>query len=123
MQESTPGFSDWNVLSELLPAIVGGKMKRQPVLFALVCCLAIHAAAQADRATLSGTVTDPSGAFAAGARVEVTDAATGFRRVAVTGGAGSYSIGSLPAGTYKAAFSRPSFQTLQYDSLSLLVGE
>jgi hypothetical protein len=98
-------------------------MKRLPVLFVLVCCLASHAAAQADRAILSGTVTDPSGASVAGARVEVTDTATGFRRVAVTGDAGSYSIGSLPVGIYKAAFFQPSFQTVQYDSLSLLVGE
>jgi hypothetical protein len=63
------------------------------------------------------------GASIVGARVEVIDAATGFRRAAVTGEAGTYSVGSLPAGRYSAVFSRPSFQTLQYDSLSLLVGE
>ena len=98
-------------------------MKRLATIFVSLCCFAIQAGAQADRAILSGTVTDALGASVAGARVELTDAATGFRRAAVTGDAGSYSIGSLPAGIYKAVFSRASFQTLQYDSLSLLVGE
>lgn len=98
-------------------------MKRLPTLFVSLCCFTIQASAQVDRAILSGTVTDPSGAFVVGARVEVTSAATSFRRVTLTGEAGSFSIGSLPVGVYKAVFSRPSFQTLQYDSLSLLVGE
>ena len=98
-------------------------MKRLSTILVSLCCFAIQAGAQADRAILSGTVTDSLSASVAGVRVEVTDAATGFHRVALTGDAGSYSIGSLPAGVYKAVFSRTSFQTLQYDSLSLLVGE
>jgi hypothetical protein len=87
------------------------------------CVLTISAAAQADRATLSGTVTDASGAAMATVHVELTDTATGFHRDAITGEAGSYSIGTLAAGVYKATFSHPTFQTVQYDSLSLLVGE
>jgi hypothetical protein len=81
-------------------------MKRLSTILLSLGCFAIQAGAQADRAILSGTVTDPVGASVAGARVELTDAATGFRREAVTGDAGSYSIGSLPAGVYKAVFSR-----------------
>ena len=100
---------------------------REPQSFAIIlitlCCLPISAMAQADRASLSGTVTDPSGAAMAGVRVELTDTATGFHRDAVTGDAGSYAIGTLAAGAYKATFSHNSFQTVQYDSLSLLVGE
>src|SRR5215467_12246785 len=98
-------------------------MKRLQVLFVSLYCLAIPAAAQVDRAILSGTVIDPSGASIAGVRVELTNTATGLRRSALTGEAGSYSIGSLPVGVYRAVFTRASFQVLQYDSLSLLVGE
>ncbi len=98
-------------------------MKRLLTLLVFLCCLALSASAQADRAILTGTVTDPSGASIVGARIELTDAATGFHRVAVTGEAGSYSIGSLPLGVYKAVVSRASFETLEYDSLSLRVGE
>jgi hypothetical protein len=98
-------------------------MNRIQTILILLCCLTTSAAAQADRATLSGTVTDSSGAAMAGAHVELTDTATGFHRDATTGEAGSYSIGTLAAGTYKATFSHSSFQTVQYDSLSLLVGD
>jgi hypothetical protein len=98
-------------------------MNRIQTILILLCCLPISAEAQADRATLSGTVTDPSGAAMAGVHVELTDTATGFHRDAMTGEAGSYSIGTLAAGAYKATFSHASFQTVQYDALSLLVGE
>jgi hypothetical protein len=92
------------------------------LLMSFGCCV-IPAAAQADRAILSGTVTDPAGDAIVGARVDLTDAATGLHRTAVTGDAGSYTIGSLAVGVYRAAFSMASFQTKQYDELSLLVGE
>ncbi|HEX4165551.1 MAG TPA: TonB-dependent receptor [Bryobacteraceae bacterium] len=98
-------------------------MNRVFTILIALCCLTISAPAQADRATLSGTVTDSSGAAMAGVHVELTDTATGFHRDAMTGEAGSYSIGTLGAGTYKATFSHEFFQSVQYDSLSLLVGE
>src|SRR5215475_11542199 len=98
-------------------------MNRLTTICVSICVLAMAAFAQADRAILSGTVTDPSGAAIAGVHVEVTDTATGLRREAKTGEAGSYSIGSLAVGVYRAAFSHDSFQTMQYDSLTLLVGE
>ena len=89
----------------------------------LLSCFKIAAFAQADRASLSGTVTDPSKAAVVGVHIELTDTATSFQRSAVTGAAGSYSIGTLAAGVYKVTFSSASFQTMQYDSLALLVGE
>jgi hypothetical protein len=98
-------------------------MNRFQTILISLFCLTTAASAQADRATLSGTVTDPMGAAMAGAHVELVDTATGLRREAMTGDAGSYLIGSLPVGAYKAIYSRASFQTVQYDSLSLLVGE
>jgi hypothetical protein len=98
-------------------------IKSVVALIAIAAGLAISAMAQADRATLSGTVTDSSGAAISGVHVELTDNATGFHRDAMTGGVGSYSIGTLAAGAYNATFSRMSFQTVQYDSLTLLVGE
>jgi Carboxypeptidase regulatory-like domain len=98
-------------------------MNRIQSIMVWLCCLPISAAAQADRAALSGTVADSFGAAIAGVHVELTNTAMGFHREAVTGETGSYSIGTLGAGDYKAAFSHQSFQTAQYDSLSLLVGE
>ena len=98
-------------------------MNRIQTILIIWCCLAISAAAQADRASLPG---NRHGCLRSGdtsSSVELTDTATGFHRDAMTGEAGSYSVGTLAAGAYKATFSRASFQTVQYDSLSLLVGE
>jgi hypothetical protein len=47
----------------------GDQMNRIQTILILLCCLTISAAAQADRATLSGTVNDPSGAAMAGVHV------------------------------------------------------
>src|SRR5215472_11529567 len=98
-------------------------MKRFAIIFLLLSGFAVPSAAQADRAILSGTVTDPSGASITGASIELTNTATGLRRTTVSGDAGSYSIGSLTPGVYKAVLSHSSFQTVTYDSLSLVVGE
>src|SRR5437667_7719655 len=49
-----------------------------PVL--LFVCFILPSAAQVDRATLNGTVTDSSGAVITNAKVEATSAATALRR-------------------------------------------
>ena len=91
-----------------------------------VCLLLAFASivsGQVDRAVLSGTVTDPSGASIAGVHVELIETATGLHRQALTSEAGLYAIGSLPIGEYQAIFKSPAFQTLQYDGVRLLVGQ
>lgn len=98
-------------------------MKRFAPTLLVLFGYAVPSAAQADRAILSGTVTDPSGASIAGAKIDLTNTATSLHRATVSGDAGSYSIGSLPPGDYKAVVSHSSFQTVAYDSLSLVVGE
>src|SRR3979490_1620587 len=69
-------------------------------LFALVCAGISHAQG-ANTATLAGTVVDPSGAAIKGARVTVTNAATGATRTAVTDDSGRYNLVGLPPGQYK----------------------
>jgi hypothetical protein len=48
---------------------------------------------------------------------------TGLQRRAVTTEAGFYSIGNLPVGTYSAVLTKSAFQTVQFDSITLAVGE
>ena len=55
--------------------------------------------AQAERATLSGTVFDASGAVIVGAAVEAQNINTGIAYSAVTGEAGRYTILGMPVGT------------------------
>ena len=51
-------------------------------------------------ASLSGTVTDPSGAVVANAQVTVHSLATGDDRVVTTDSAGLYAVPSLVPGDY-----------------------
>ena len=62
--------------------------------------------AQVDRATLSGTITDPSDAQIAAATVAVESAATGLRRETTTSATGAYQLPALPPGTYTISISK-----------------
>ncbi|SFR99914.1 TonB-dependent Receptor Plug Domain [Granulicella pectinivorans] len=56
--------------------------------------------AQTSSGTIVGHVADPSGAVVIGAKVTATNPATNTSRTTVTDDAGTYSLPSLPAGTY-----------------------
>jgi outer membrane receptor protein involved in Fe transport len=66
---------------------------------------------QTFRGTVLGSVTDPSGAYVAGATVKVRNAATGIERTTVTSADGSYRVPELPIGTYAVTVSQSGFQT------------
>src|SRR6516162_3189887 len=79
--------------------------------------------AQIDRASLSGTVTDPSGAVVAGAKVDAIASDTGKEREVLTNEEGIYVIPALPVGTYTLAFSHEGFATSRYGGVQLRVGQ
>lgn len=85
--------------------------------------LAASSFAQVDRAGLSGTVTDPTGAVVVGAKVEVTSSETGFRREAATGPAGNYAFTFLPIGNYTVTVSVQGFNTVTIKDVQLGVGD
>jgi hypothetical protein len=66
---------------------------------------------QTFRGTVLGSVTDPSGAYVAGATVKVRNAATGIERTTVTSADGSYRVPELPIGSYSVTVSQSGFQT------------
>jgi len=68
--------------------------------------------AQTITGTISGDVTDSTGAVVAGATVTVEHTGTGFSRTATTTGTGSYRIPELPIGAYKVTASGPGFKTV-----------
>jgi hypothetical protein len=51
--------------------------------------------------TVSGTVTDPSGAVIGGATVTLSNAISGFTRSTTTDNSGAYSIANIPFNTYR----------------------
>jgi len=58
-----------------------------------------------------GNVTDPNGAAVSGAKVELTNVATGDVSNVMTDDRGAYSLNDLQVGVYKVAISRSSFKT------------
>jgi hypothetical protein len=68
------------------------------VLALLLACAVVFA--QGDRGTITGTVTDPTGAVIANAAIEVSNAETGVVYKTDTTATGNYTIVQVPAGTY-----------------------
>jgi len=91
-----------------------------PALLAFLC---LPLAAQVDHASLSGTVTDASGAVVQSATVETLSIGTGFRRQTVTGTGGTYEIPGLPIGVYAVTFSKQGFKPTQVNDVELVVGQ
>ena len=81
----------------------------------LLLVLSFHSMAfgQADRATLTGHITDSSGAVMQGVTVTATSTATGTTFNNVTNSAGIYSITSLPIGDYTVVVTQAGFQNAQ----------
>jgi hypothetical protein len=76
-----------------------------------------------DRASLTGTVLDASGAGVAGAELTVSSVATGAERRAATDGNGIYRVGGLILGTYKVSVERAGFAKLEIADVRLRAGE
>src|ERR1700722_5768704 len=92
---------------------------------AMVCSLifGVAAHAQVTGATLSGTVTDPSGGVIAGAEVTATNTATGVARDTTSDSAGLYTIPNLLPGNYEVKVTATGFSTAVQSNLSLAVGQ
>jgi hypothetical protein len=77
--------------------------------------------AQLYTGSISGTVTDASGAVVAGAKVVATDVAKGFAFPATTDGAGHYVLRSIPPGTYYVTAEASGFQAQRKDGVVITV--
>jgi hypothetical protein len=73
--------------------------------------------------SISGTVTDQTGAVLPNAAVKVTNPAMGFTKSAVTDAKGFYSFPSLPVGKYDVAISLAHFETFRRSGLTLNVND
>src|SRR5260370_32274765 len=69
--------------------------------------------------TISGAVTDTSGAMVPQAKVKITNLATGVSRDSVTNGTGYYEVGALIPGKYKILVSKPGFKDLLREGITL----
>ncbi len=78
--------------------------------------------AQVDVTSVTGTVTDPTGAAVPGATVQVVNASTGAKLNANTNEQGSYSVPAIPAGAYRVTVTKTGFKSETVQNVSLIVG-
>lgn len=79
--------------------------------------IAVHA--QSGLATITGSITDQSGAIISGAAVTATNQATGQKVASVTSGAGNYVMNALPAGAYSVSVAAAGFKTVTQSGIVL----
>ncbi len=91
------------------------------LLFTLMCLLSISGEAQVLYGTLTGNVTDSSGAAIAGAKVEALNTQTGVMNSAETDNAGIYRFYTLQPGTYKVTVSAPKFASAVTENVGIVV--
>ena len=91
--------TQWRVLTAALVVLAVGLLTPTP------------AVAQTGAASLTGIVTDQTGATVPGATVTATNQATNVAYTAVSNEAGNYTVTSLPVGTYVVKAEVSSFKT------------
>lgn len=110
--------------SALFVGLIRNMTGRAPVLAALVMgallvCFAPAAQAQF-RASLSGTVTDPSGALIPGATVTLVDTATNYTQTATSNASGIYTFNALPPAPYRLTVTKEGFKTKVLEHVQII---
>jgi hypothetical protein len=88
----------------------------------LFVTLPLYVHAQVSGATLTGTVTDSSGAVLTNVQVSIKNQATGEVRSVIVDTAGFYSAPNLLPGAYEVTFTSPGFATAVQNGVTLTVG-
>ena len=91
-------------------------------IFVIPTGVKIHAQA-VSIASVTGRVTDPSGAVVSGAQVKITALSTNTVSTAMTGADGLYNFPSLQIGAYTLEVTAPGFQTYDQKGISLRVND
>src|SRR5919107_3898950 len=85
----------------------------------LLAACALVAAAQSNKGTIAGTVTDPNGAVVKDAKVVATNVADGQTREATTSDDGTYTIPALDPGVYRVTVDASGFGQSVFDEVKL----
>src|ERR1044071_4558137 len=86
-------------------------------LFAAVCCFAISLWGQETTGTISGTVTDPSGALVANVELTVVNVGTSATFKTTSTSSGDFVLRTLPVGTYRLTAVAPGFKRFEASNL------
>lgn len=93
------------------------------VSFVGLLAMAPSASAQKATGTITGTLTDPSGAVVPGVVVSIVNDRTGAARETTTNEQGSFSFPELDAGTYRVSMNKTGFKKLSLKAVELHVGD
>src|SRR5262245_36305743 len=88
----------------------------------LILMLTSVCAAQIDTATITGVITDPSGAAVAGAGLRAVSQTTGLDYRTASAESGVYVLTALPIGTYDFEVTHDGFQTVRRRGITLNAG-
>jgi hypothetical protein len=89
----------------------------------LLLCGASSAFAQEVTASITGTITDPSGAAVSGATVTAKSVERGLVNTALTNDSGIYRIAQLPVGTYELKVEKPGFASASHPPFVLSLNQ
>ncbi len=89
----------------------------------LLVCASSMALAQGGRGSISGLVSDPSGAIVSGAQVTALNQATGVALHTITSSAGLYSFVSLTPGIYVVTASQKGFENVAENNVLVTVDQ
>src|SRR5688572_25148660 len=101
-------------------------MKTPRMIFCLVLLslgLAVEGSAQVNTASLTGLVTDPTGAVVSNASVTVKNKATTVESSTNSDASGYYTFASLPVGAYTLQVERQGFKKAVQENVNLEVGQ
>lgn len=93
------------------------------ILLSLFTILPSLSLSQTFRGTINGTITDPSGAAVAGAKVRATDVNTRAIRDTISSGGGEFSFSDLPLSTYTIHVDAAGFQATEITGVQALAGK
>src|SRR5205085_4258884 len=93
------------------------------ITFGLAILATGHAVAQQATASVNGTVSDPSGALVAGAKVTLRNLSTNIARTVNTNKDGEYVFPSMPIGTYELNVEQPGFVKYVQTGITLQINE
>ena len=88
--------------------------------FAVFCCLLFG---QGGTGSITGSVTDTSGAVVPGVVVTATNQGNGFKRETTVTSAGEYSLGGLQPGVYTVTAGEKQFKTFSMKDVKLEVDQ
>src|SRR4051812_31728269 len=99
------------------------RMRRLGLMMLLLATFHVAMTAQETTGTITGVVTDQTGAVLPGVTVTVKNTDTGFQRVVVTNETGTYNASLLPIGPYDVTFELAGFKIDRRPNLALHVND